>query len=149
MPYLSHTGYQKMISVVKKQYYWPKLKSEAAEYIEKCMDYQRVKAEHHHSTGLMQPLPILEQKWETISIDFIIGFPKTNKQHDAIVVVVDKLSKVAHFIAIKSTFNAISITNIFMKEFFRLHGIPKIIIIYMDAKFTSHFWKELFTGLQS
>ena len=82
-------------------------------------------------------------------MDFITGLPKTNKQHDSIMVVVDKLSKDAHFIHVKSTVKAINIANIFMKEIFRLHGIPKVVISYKDVKFTSNFWKSLFKGLDT
>jgi hypothetical protein len=92
-------------------------------------------------------LPIPEWKWEIISMDFITGLPKTIKQHDAIMVVVDKLSKETHFIPIKSTFKSIDVANVFMKEIFRLHGFPKTIISDRDAKFTSSFWKSLFAGL--
>jgi hypothetical protein len=88
-------------------------------------EFQQVKVEHMHPTGLLHPLRILEWKWETISMDFITGLPKSTKHNDAIMVVVDKLSKVAHFILVKSTCKAIDIANIFMKEIFRLHGIPK------------------------
>jgi hypothetical protein len=80
-------------------------------------------------------------------MDFITGFPKTVKQHDAIRVVVDKLSKTTHFIPIKSTFKAIDVANVFIKEIFRLHGMPKTIISDIDAKFTSSLWKILFPSL--
>jgi murein L,D-transpeptidase YafK len=84
-------------------------------------------------------------------MDFITGLPKTVKQHDTIMVVVDKLSKVTHFIPINSTFKAIEIANVFIKEIFKLHGLPKTmpktIILDRDAKFTSSFWKILFVGL--
>ena len=65
--------------------------------------------EHQHPTSLLQPLPIPEWKWEVISLDFIIGFSLTKKQHDSIMVVVDKLSKSAHFIPLKSTYNAVNV----------------------------------------
>jgi hypothetical protein len=87
----------------------------------------------------LQPLLIPEWKWETISMDFNIGLPKSAKQNDVIMVVVDKLSKVAHFIPVKSTCKAIDIASIFMKEIFRLHGMPKEIISDRDTKFTSSF----------
>jgi hypothetical protein len=77
-------------------------------------------------------------------MDFIIRFPRTSRQHDAIMVVVDKLSKVAHFIPIMSTFKAIDVVDVFIKEFFRLHGIPKTIISNQDVKFTSNLWRGLF-----
>jgi hypothetical protein len=88
---------------------------------------------------LLQPLPIPEWKWETISMYFITRLPKSTKQNDAIMVVVEKLSKVAHFIPVKSTCKAIDIANIFMKEILRLHGMPEEIISYKDTKFTSNF----------
>jgi hypothetical protein len=96
----------------------------------------------------LQPLPIQEWKWETISMDFITGLPKLTKQNDAIMVVVEKLSKAIHLIPIKSTCNAIYIASIFLKEIFRLHGMPKEIISDRDTKFTSNFWKYLFAGFE-
>ena len=84
---------------------------------------------------------------EVISKDFIIGFPMTWRQHDSIMVVVDKLTKVAHFIAVKSTHKTDEIAKIFMKEIFKLHGLPKAIVFDRDVKFTSNFWKGLFVDL--
>jgi hypothetical protein len=78
---------------------------------------------------------------------FVIGFPRTFRKYDAIMVVVHNLSKEAHLILIKSTFKAIYVANIFMKENFILHGLLKTIILYKDSKFTSSFWKILFAGL--
>ena len=80
-------------------------------------------------------------------MDCIIELPINVRQHDFIMVVVDKLSKEAHFIPIKSTYKMKSIANIFMKEIFRLHGFPKAIISYRDTKFTSNFWKGIFAYL--
>ena len=84
---------------------------------------------------------------EIISTDFIIGLPKIIKQNDSIIVVVPKLSKASHFIPLKSTYKAINIADIFMKENFKLHGVPKILISDRDAKFIGNFWKDLFKGL--
>jgi hypothetical protein len=85
--------------------------------------------------------------------DYISGlyhfFPRTQKQNDSIMVVVVKLSKFAHFIPIKSTYKAINITKIFIKEIYRLHGIPKMVILDRDVKFTSTFWKELFVEMNT
>ena len=71
----------------------------------------------------------------------------TVRQHDSIMVVVDKVTKASHFIPVKSTYKVDSIAKIFMKDIFRLHGFPKVIISYMDTKFTSKFWKSLFADL--
>jgi hypothetical protein len=97
----------------------------------------------------LQPLLIPEWKWETISMDFITGLPRSTKQKDAIMVVVEKLRKVSHFIHVKSTCKEIYISNIFMKDIFRLHGMPKEIIFDKETKFTSNFWKYLFVGFET
>eukprot|EP00253_Pinus_taeda_P028544 PITA_28544 len=117
------------------------------DYLVRCIVCQQVKAEHQHPAGLLQPLPIPEWKWEVITMDFITGLPKSKKGNDSIMVVVDKLSKSAHFILVQSTYRAAQIANIFMQNIFRLHGLPKTIISDRDVKFTSAFWKNLFEGL--
>jgi hypothetical protein len=114
-PYTGHPGYQKMITTTRKLFYWTGMKNDIVDYLAKCIECQQVKAEHRHPAGLLQRLPILEWKWETISMDFITGLPKSIKHNDVVMVVVDKLSKVAHFIPVKSTLKAIDISSIFMK----------------------------------
>ena len=147
-PYTGHPGYQKMIMTTRKQFYWPGLKKYIANYLAKCLECQQVKMEHRHPTGLLQHLPILELKWETISMDFITGLPRSTKKNYAIMVIVDKLRKSAHFIPVKSTCKEIDISKIFMKEIFKLHGMPKKIISDRDTKFTSRFWKSLMAGFE-
>jgi hypothetical protein len=149
IPYTGHPGYQKIITTTRKLFYWPVMKKEIADYLSKYLECQQVKVDHRHPIGLLQPLPIPEWKWETISMDFITGFPKSTKQNNAIMVVVDKLSKDAHFIPIKTTCKTIYIVNIFMKEIFRLHDMPKEIISDKDTQFTSKFWKYLFAGFET
>eukprot|EP00253_Pinus_taeda_P019597 PITA_19597 len=123
------------------------MKKNVAEYLACCLECQQIKAEHQHPARLLQPLPIPEWKWETISMDFITGLPKTKKNNDSIIMVVDKLSKAAHFIPVQSTYRAAQITHIFMQNVFRLHGLPKTIISDRDVKFTSAFWRMLFAEL--
>jgi hypothetical protein len=117
------------------------MKKDNTEYIVKCLACQQVKIEHKHPTGLLQLVQIPEWKWYIIFMDFITRLPRMTKQCDAIIVVVDKLSKVAHFIPIKSNYKSIDVVDVFIKEIFRLLGMPKTIISYRDAKFTSNFWK--------
>jgi hypothetical protein len=80
------------------------------------MECQKVKAEHMHPTGLLQDLPIPEWKWKVVTMDFITGLPRTCKQHDSIMVVVDKLTKAAHFIPLKTTHKETNVVDIFMRE---------------------------------
>ena len=122
------------------------MKNDVVEYIARCIKCQKVKVEHQHLAGLLLPLPIPECKWNVVTMDFITKLPKTIFQNDEIMVVVDKLTKAAHFIPIKTTHKAASIANIYLKEVARLHGIPKAIVLDRDSKFTSNFWKGLFEG---
>jgi hypothetical protein len=146
MAYAGHLGYQKTVAAVKNHYFWPGLKKEIIEYITRCMECQKIKAEHRHPAGLLQPLPIPDWKWDMVTMDFITRFPRTSKQHDSIMVVVDKLTKAAHFIPLKTTHREAYVADIFLKEVARLHGIPKTIVSDRDPKFTLNFWKGLFKG---
>jgi hypothetical protein len=145
VPYARHPGYQKTITAVRSQFFWSGMK-DVVDYIAQCMECQKVKAEHSHPTGLLQPLPILEKKREVITMDFITGLARTNKQHDSNMVVVEKLKKAAHFVPVKTTHTVANIAEIFMKEIVRLHGIPRTIESDIDTKFTSNFWRGLFKG---
>jgi hypothetical protein len=145
VPCARHPGYQKTITTVRRQFFWLGMKKDVADYIALCMDCQKVKAEHRHPTGLLQPLPILEKKWEVITMDFITGLPRMNKKHDSIMVVVDKLTKDAHFVSVKTMHTMTNIAEIFMKKIARLHGIHRKIVSNKDTNFTSNLWKGLFT----
>lgn len=106
-----------------------------------------VKVEHHHPARLLYPHDNLESKWQVTSMDFVQGFPISRNKHNVILVVVDKLTKVAHFISGNLTDGAHVIAQKFMQEVFRLHGIPENIISDRDAQVTSRFWKTLFSAL--
>ena len=145
VPYARHLGYQKTIAAVRSQFFWPGMKRDV-DYIVRCTECHRVKVEHRHPMGLLQPLPILEKKWEMVTIYFITKFPRKTRQHDSIMVVVDKLTKSAHFVPVKTTHTTTNIEEIYMREIARLHGIPRTIVLDRDTKFTSNFWKGLFKG---
>ena len=101
-----HIGNTKMYQDVKQTFWWPNMKREIAEFVSQCLYCQQVKAEHQRLAGLLQPLPIPEWKWEHISMDFVIGLPKTQKGMDSIWVIIDRLTKSAHFLPVKTSFNA-------------------------------------------
>ena len=148
VPYARHLWYQKTMETIKSHWFWLGMKKEIVEYISRCMECQKVKAEHRHPTGLLQPLPILEWKWEVVTMDFITRLPKTGKQHDSIMEVVEKLMKDAHFIPLKTTHKEANVVNTYMKEVAWLHGIPKTIVFDRDLKLTSKLWKGLFKGFR-
>ena len=108
-----------------------------------------MKAGHQHPVGFLQPLLILEWKWEVISLDWITGFPKPQRHHDSIIVVVKKLSKVDHFIPANSTCKASGIMNLFMKEVFRLHGLSKAIVQIRIQSSLPNFGKGYFKSWEN
>ena len=134
-PYSAHPGVKKIHADLKKHYYWPRMKRDIADFVARCLECQRVKAEHQHPAGLLQPHSIPEWKWDTISIDSITGLPITTRRHDAIMVVVVRFSKVAHFIPVRSSYNAASVAKVYMEQIVKLHGILKKIISDRDLVF--------------
>jgi len=105
-PYSGHPGYQKSMTVVNKFYYWSKLKRDVVEFVARCFDCQCVEVECKHLGRLLKLTSIPKWKWEVISMDLIIGFPRTVRQHESIMVIVDRLTKVSHFILVKFTFSS-------------------------------------------
>jgi hypothetical protein len=112
------------------------MKKDVVEYITRCMECQKVKDEHRNPASLLYPLPIPKNKWKVIIMDFITGLTRTNKQHDSIMAVVEKLTKDVHFVSVKTTHTMANIAEIFMKEIARLHGIHRKIVSDRDTKFT-------------
>ena len=94
-----HPGGTKMYRDLKQNFWWEGMKREVAEYVSKCLICQQVKVEHQRPLGLLQPLPIPQWKWEHITMDFVVGLPRSQQNHDSIWVIVDRLTKSAHFIA--------------------------------------------------
>ena len=92
-PYSRHPGYQKIITMLRKEYFWPNMKNEFVGFLARCIECQQVKSQHQHTAGILQPWPIPNWKWEVISLDFVTGLPKNEKPNDSLVVVVDKLRK--------------------------------------------------------
>ncbi|GAU39338.1 hypothetical protein TSUD_60890 [Trifolium subterraneum] len=136
-----HTGSTKMYHDLKKNYWWPNMKTEIAEFVSRCIVCQQVKIEHQKPAGPLQSLEIPEWKWEHITMDFVSGLPRNQKGEDSIWVIVDRLTKSAHFIVVKSTYKASRYAEIFLEEIVKLHGVPLSIVSDRDPTFTSHFWR--------
>jgi hypothetical protein len=107
----------------------------------------RVKAEHQKPAGLLQPLPIPDWKWDKVGMDFIMGLPRIKSGYDSIWVVVDHLTKVAHFIPVKTTYTSVKLAKIYMSWIVCLHGVIKSIVSDRGTQFTSHFWRQLHESL--
>ena len=123
---------------IRERFSWKGLKEDIVRHVRECSKCQQNKIEHTHPAGLLQPLPIPEQKWESISMDFITGLTKLQGR-DCLYVVVDRLTKFSHFFAISSDYSTSQVADSFFREVFRLHGLPKAIVSDHDNKFTSAF----------
>ena len=119
------------------------MKRQIDEFVAKCLICQQVKAEHQRPAGLLQPLPIPEWKWEHITMDFVSRLPRTQKGHDCIRVIVDRLTKSAHFLPTRVTFGSDKLAQLYVNEIIKLHGAPVSIVSDRDPKFTSRFWPSL------
>ncbi|KAL1915001.1 uncharacterized protein VTP21DRAFT_7706 [Calcarisporiella thermophila] len=138
-----HLGVERTYERVQRNFYWPRMVESVKKYIRSCDTCQRTKANNRAPIGLLQPLSTPSQRWQQISMDLITHLPKSKKGHDAIIVFVDRLSKMAHFVATNTTSNAVTIAKIFFEVIFRLHGIPQTIISDHDPRFISNLWKSV------
>jgi hypothetical protein len=123
------------------------MKIEIARYVAKCDTCRRVKAIPMKTAGPLQSLPIPTWKWEDISMDFIVGLPRTAKGYDSIWVIVDRLTKIAHFLPVKTYYLVLTYEELYIARILSLHGIPKTIVSDRGPQFVSKFWEELHKSL--
>ncbi|WOH04359.1 hypothetical protein DCAR_0623768 [Daucus carota subsp. sativus] len=142
-PYAMHPGATKMYNTMKSHYWWSGMKRDVAEFTAKCLTCQQVKVEHQAPAGKLHPLSIPEWKWEKITMDFVTNLPKTRKGNDAIWIIVDRLTKSAHFLPIRWGCTLDHLAQRYVNEIVRLHGVPISIVSDRDPRFTSRFWKSL------
>ncbi|GKD74591.1 putative reverse transcriptase domain-containing protein [Tanacetum coccineum] len=141
--YSIHPGSDKMYQDLKKLYWWPNMKAEIATYVSKCLTCARVKAECQKPFGLLVQPVIPVWKWENIMMDFVTKLPKTSSGQDTIWVIVDRLTKSAHFLPMKETDSMEKLTRQYLKEVVSRLGVPVSIISDRDSRFTSHFWQSM------
>ncbi|KAJ0714948.1 putative nucleotidyltransferase, Ribonuclease H [Helianthus annuus] len=135
--YSIHPGSDKMYQDLKEYYWWPRLKSDVAVYVGKCLACAKVKAEYQKPSGLLQQPEIPVWKWEQISMDFITKLPRTPRGHDMIWVIVDRLTKSAHFLPIREKDSTGKLAEIYLREIVARHGVPISIISDRDGRFVS------------
>ena len=119
------------------------MKRDIAIYVACCDTCQRVKAEHQRPAGLLQPIKVPEWKWDRIGMDFVVGLPRSRHGNDAIWVITDSLTKVAHFIPVKTTYSTQRLARLYLSRIVCLHGVPKIIVSDRGTQFVSRFWEHL------
>jgi hypothetical protein len=147
--YSIHPRGNKMYHDLKATYWWYDMKRDVAEYVALCDTCQLVKDDHQRPARLLQPLQVPEWKWEEITMDFIMGLPRTQSGYDSTWVIMDRLTKVAHFIPIKTTYSGPQLVELFMSRIVCLHGVPKKIVFDRGTQFTSKFWERLHETLDT
>ena len=141
--YAGHGGEYKTVQLVRRYFWWPALDNDCRTFVKGCAQCQRNKASTRKYTGLLQQHELATQKWDQVSMDFITHLPCTIRQHDQILVVVDTFTKMAHFIPCKMSDTAEDVAGLYVREVFKLHGWPKVLITDRDSKFTDGFFRAL------
>ncbi|GKD27041.1 putative reverse transcriptase domain-containing protein [Tanacetum coccineum] len=141
--YSVHPGADKMYYDLRGLYWWLGMKKDIAMYVSKCLTCSKVKAEHHKPSGLLQQQEIPEWKWENITMDFINKLPRTSSGHDSIWVIVDRLTKSVHFLAIREDYKTEKLARLYINEIVARHGVPVSIISDRNSYFTSRFWQSM------
>lgn len=147
-PTSGHFGVAKTMDMVGRHFWWPKMRSTVEEYCRTCDSCQRNKSRRCQPYGLLTPLPIPDKPWKVVTMDFIMDLPKTSQGHDALMVIVDKLTKYVILIPCHTSCTAIQAANLFVAHVFQDFGLPVMIISDRDKIFTSDFWKQLMRRLK-
>ena len=141
-----HFGVDKTYELVSESFFWPSLRKDVLHIVQRCTTCHKAKTTLQPH-GKYLPLPIPNAPWEDVSLDFVVGLPRTPTRKDSILVVVDRFSKMAHFIACHTTNDASHVANLYFAHIVKLHGIPKSMVSDRDTKFLSHFWLTLWRKL--
>jgi hypothetical protein len=134
-----HPGSTKMYQDLREKFWWSNMKVDIAKYVSECDTCHRMKASHLKSAGVLQPVSIPMWKWDDISMDFIVGLPLTARKKDSIWVIMDRLTKTAHFITVHTTYSVQHYAELYMDQIVRLHGISKTIISDRGTQFVACF----------
>jgi hypothetical protein len=140
--YSIHPSSTKMYKDLKTRYWWRDMRRDIAHYVA-CYDTcSRVKIEHEKPAGLLKLLEIPVWKWEDISMDFVVGLPRTPKGNDSVWVIVDRLTKVAHFVPVKTRYAIEKLAELYVEHILRLHGAPRSIVSDRGPQFVAKFWQS-------
>ena len=137
-----HVGRDRTLHLASSSYFWPSMRRDVERFVKRCTVCQLGKGKASNA-GLYLPLPLPTQPWTSISMDFVLGLPRTQRGNDSIFVVVDRFSKMARFVPCKKTSDAVNIAVLFFREIYKLHGLPLSIVSDRDTRFLGHFWRSL------
>ncbi|GKE55998.1 putative reverse transcriptase domain-containing protein, partial [Tanacetum coccineum] len=141
--YYVHPGADKMYYDLRDMYWWPGMKKDVAVYVRKCLTCSKVKAEQQRPSGLLQQPKVLEWKWERKTMDLVMKLPRTSSGHDTIWVIVDWLTKSAHFLPMHKDYKMDRLARLYLNEIIARHGVPISIISDRDSRITLTFWQTM------
>jgi hypothetical protein len=142
-PYSGHCGVTKTLEAVSRLFWWPRLRPDVESYIAACEACQRNKAPTKKPAGLLQPLSIPKGPWDSVSMDFITGLPRTSRGNNAIIVFVDRLTKMTHIVPTTTTVDALGTARLFVDNVWKHHGIPLDVVSDRGSVFVGKFLTEL------
>jgi hypothetical protein len=138
-----HLGCTRTLDLLRRTFWWPRMAKDVNDYVLSCDVCQRMKHRAGPSHGELQPLPIPDGPWESVSLDFVVALPKTQGGYDAVCVFVDRLTKMVHLVPTTTSVTAEQTARLLFDNVVRLHGVPKSIVSDRDPRFSSHFWDAL------
>jgi hypothetical protein len=144
-----HFSWARTLDLISRHFWWPNMRQEIQAHVQSCLSCQRNKASNLRPYGLLQPLAIPDERWHTVTMDFIFDLPKSSFGHDGIMVLVDKLTKYVCLAPVKKTATSEDVARIFISHVYQHHGMPKVLISDRDTRFISKFWKEFCRCLQT
>ncbi|GJP64175.1 hypothetical protein CLOP_g21191 [Closterium sp. NIES-67] len=142
-PTSGHFRVDKTMNTLQRNYSWPNMADDVRKYVSSCTACQIMKSSHQQAAGLLQLLDLPERPWQHVTMDYVTGLPAGPTGNDAILMVIDRLTKMAHFIACQQKIRAEQTVQLFIANFIRLHGLPTAIISDRDPEFTSNFWRNM------
>ena len=142
-PWAGHTGLHKTLKLAERTFWWPTMRAAIEKYVLTCVPCQRNKSSTQKKAGLLQPMPVPARRWDTVTMDLITGLPKSEAGRDAIVVFVDKLSKMVKLVACNEGDGALELASYFVNTVFKSHGMPRVLVSDRDPRFTSNLYKEI------
>ena len=141
-PVAGHFGWARTLDQLSRQFWWPGMREDVKSFVASCGSCQCNKASNQRPFGLLTPLEIPDERWHTVTMDFIMDLPRSSEGHDAILVFVDKLTKYVHLVPTNKTCTAEEVARLFLRHVFQYHGMIKALVSDRDPRFTSQFWKS-------
>ena len=142
-PYSGHPGRERTLKLLRRHVCWPHMAADVKHFVQHCDSCQRSKAGNALPGGLLQPLQVPDQPWESVSMDFVVHLPQTVAGYTAIMVCVDRLTKMVHLAPCRDTSSAEDVAKLFFNTVFVKHGLPLDVVTDRDSRFTSKFWRAL------